>query len=76
VRYFDALVAAVRGAGPTKLLFGSEGPLLQPALELQNIRLLGQSSRDESLCSVATSSGCWGGRRARRGSLYGGVTVR
>jgi predicted TIM-barrel fold metal-dependent hydrolase len=49
VRYFDVLVEAVRRAGPGKLLFGSDGPLLHPALELQKIRLLGLSPRAEAL---------------------------
>jgi uncharacterized protein len=40
VRYWDALVQAVRRAGPHKLLFGSDGPLLHPGLELAKIRLL------------------------------------
>lgn len=40
VRYWEVLVQAVRRAGPHKLLFGSDGPLLHPALELQKIRLL------------------------------------
>ena len=37
VRYWEALVRAVKRAGPGKLLFGSDGPLLHPALELYNI---------------------------------------
>jgi predicted TIM-barrel fold metal-dependent hydrolase len=49
VRYFDALVAAVRRAGPHKLLFGSDGPLLHPALELQKIRLLHLRPKAEAL---------------------------
>ena len=40
VRYWEVLVRAVRRAGPHKLLFGSDGPLLHPALELHKIRLL------------------------------------
>ncbi|MFN0090209.1 MAG: amidohydrolase family protein [Acidimicrobiales bacterium] len=39
VRYFDALAAAARRA-PHKLIFGSDGPLCHPALELEKIRLL------------------------------------
>ncbi len=35
VRYGNLLVQAVKRAGPHKLLFGSDGPLLHPALELQ-----------------------------------------
>jgi predicted TIM-barrel fold metal-dependent hydrolase len=49
VRRFDYLVEAVRRAGPRKLLFGSDGPWLHPALELQKIRLLGLAPADERL---------------------------
>lgn len=41
VRRFDILVQAVARAGPSKLLFGSDGPWLNPALELHKVRLLG-----------------------------------
>jgi uncharacterized protein len=40
VRFFDALVQAVRRAGPRKLLFGSYGPQLHPAVELHKVRML------------------------------------
>ncbi len=40
VRRFDLLEQAVRRAGPRKLLFGSDGPWLHPALELAKLRLL------------------------------------
>jgi predicted TIM-barrel fold metal-dependent hydrolase len=43
VRQFDYLVQAVRRAGPAKVIFGSDGPWLHPALELHKIRLLGLS---------------------------------
>lgn len=49
VRRFDYLVQAVQRAGPHKLLFGSDGPWLHPALELQKIRLLGLPPADEAL---------------------------
>lgn len=49
VRRFDLLQQAVRRAGPHKLLFGSDGPWLHPALELHKIRLLGLGARDEAL---------------------------
>jgi len=49
VRYWDALVAAVRRAGPHKLLFGSDGPQLHPALELYKIRMLRLPVRQEAL---------------------------
>jgi predicted TIM-barrel fold metal-dependent hydrolase len=40
VRFFDALVQAVRRAGPSKLLFGSDGPQLHPGVELHKVRML------------------------------------
>jgi len=40
VRYWDALERAVRRAGPHKLLFGSDGPQLHPAVELYKVKLL------------------------------------
>jgi uncharacterized protein len=43
VRRFDILEQAARRAGPGKLLFGSDGPWLNPALELHKVRLLGLS---------------------------------
>jgi uncharacterized protein len=49
VRRFDYLVQAVERAGPRKLLFGSDGPWLHPGLELQKIKLLRLSPRDERL---------------------------
>jgi uncharacterized protein len=41
VRNFDLLVEAVRRAGAGKVLFGSDGPWLHPALELTKVKLLG-----------------------------------
>lgn len=49
VRRFDYLVRAVKRAGAQKLIFGSDGPWLHPALELQKIRLLGLSAKNEDL---------------------------
>jgi uncharacterized protein len=40
VRYWDILRRGVQKAGPHKLIFGSDGPLLHPAVELYKIRLL------------------------------------
>ena len=40
VRRFDLLREAVRRAGPGKILFGSDGPWLNPALELYKVELL------------------------------------
>jgi uncharacterized protein len=44
VRRFDLLAQAVRRAGPSKILFGSDGPWLNPALELHKVRLLDLSA--------------------------------
>jgi predicted TIM-barrel fold metal-dependent hydrolase len=49
VRRFDYLVQAMKRAGPFKVLFGSDGPWLHPALELQKIRLLGLPVDEEAL---------------------------
>jgi predicted TIM-barrel fold metal-dependent hydrolase len=49
VRRFDLLQQAVRRAGARKLLFGSDGPWLHPALELEKIRLLGLSEPEQRL---------------------------
>jgi len=49
VRRFDYLVQAVRRVGARRLLFGSDGPWLHPALELAKIRLLGLPSDEEAL---------------------------
>lgn len=49
VRYWEVLVQAIRRAGPGKLLFGSDGPLLHPALELHKIELLGLPAPQQAL---------------------------
>ena len=49
VRYFDVLVAAVRRAGAGKLIFGSDGPLLHPGVELAKVRALGLPPRAEAM---------------------------
>lgn len=48
VRFFDFLASAVERAGPEKLLFGSDGPLLHPGVELRRIELLGLSDEDRA----------------------------
>ena len=40
-RRFDLLVAAVKRAGPGKILFGSDGPWLHPGVELAKVKALG-----------------------------------
>jgi predicted TIM-barrel fold metal-dependent hydrolase len=47
VRRFDYLVEAVR-RHPDRVIFGSDGPWLHPALELEKIRLLGLDARAEA----------------------------
>ncbi|MBV9791328.1 MAG: amidohydrolase family protein, partial [Chloroflexi bacterium] len=49
VKRFDYVVEAVKRAGAHKLLFGSDGPWLHPALELQKIRLLELPPEQEAL---------------------------
>jgi uncharacterized protein len=49
VRRFDLLEQAVRRAGARKVLFGSDGPWLHPAVELAKVRLLDLPAREEAL---------------------------
>jgi hypothetical protein len=42
-------VQTVKRGGAHKVLFGTEGPWLHPALELQKIRLLGLPPQEEAL---------------------------
>jgi predicted TIM-barrel fold metal-dependent hydrolase len=57
VRRFDFLVDAVKRAGPGKLIFGSDGPYLHPALELEKIRLLGLPPQDTAAICGNTIAG-------------------
>jgi hypothetical protein len=49
VKRFDYIVQAVKRGGANKVLFGSDGPWLHPALELQKIRLLNLPPGREAL---------------------------
>jgi predicted TIM-barrel fold metal-dependent hydrolase len=49
VRRFDYLQEAVERAGPSKVIFGSDGPFLHPGLELAKIRLLKLPPENEAL---------------------------
>jgi uncharacterized protein len=49
VRWFDLLAEAVRRAGPQKVLFGSDGPWLHPAVELSKVHALGLPPAQENL---------------------------
>ena len=49
VRRYDYIVEAVKRAGARKLMFGSDGPWIHPAVELHKIRLLGLPKDHEAL---------------------------
>ena len=49
VRRFDLLAQAVERAGASKILFGSDGPWLHPAVELSKVRALGLKAAEERL---------------------------
>jgi predicted TIM-barrel fold metal-dependent hydrolase len=49
VRRFDLLAEAVRRAGPQKVLFGTDGPWLHPAVELSKVHALGLPPAQENL---------------------------
>jgi uncharacterized protein len=47
VRRFDLIQEAVQRAGPSKILFGSDGPWIHPGLELAKIKALHLQKQDE-----------------------------
>lgn len=49
VRRFDYIVQAIRRAGARKLIFGSDGPWLHPAVELHKIKVLNLPPEEEAL---------------------------
>jgi uncharacterized protein len=49
VRRFDLLEQAVRRAGAAKVLFGTDGPWLHPAVEMAKVTALNLSQEDERL---------------------------
>jgi predicted TIM-barrel fold metal-dependent hydrolase len=49
VRYFDVLADAVRRAGADKVLFGSDGPFLNPVVEISKIHALHLPPDDAAL---------------------------
>src|SRR5262245_21938078 len=49
IRRFDLLEQAVKRAGPHKVLFGTDGPWLHPAVELTKVKALGLLRREEDL---------------------------
>jgi uncharacterized protein len=66
VKRFDYVAEAVRRAGARKLLFGSDGPWLHPALELHKIRLLKLPPDQEALILGGNLLRLIGVRRAPR----------
>ena len=49
IRRFDLLQEAVRRAGAEKVLFGTDGPWLHPAVELVKVRVLGLPKYEEEM---------------------------
>lgn len=49
VRRFDLLEQAVRRAGAGKILFGTDGPWLHPAVELSKVKVLGLPASEERM---------------------------
>jgi predicted TIM-barrel fold metal-dependent hydrolase len=72
VRYWEILVRAVKRAGPHKILFGSDGPLLHPALELHKITLLRLPPRREALITGGNILRLLGARGDRDVAVGGG----
>jgi predicted TIM-barrel fold metal-dependent hydrolase len=66
VRYWEALERAVKRAGPHKLLFGSDGPQLHPAVELYKIKLLGLPPQQTAQITGGNAAGLLGLRSKTR----------
>lgn len=75
VRRFELLQQAVRRAGARKILFGSDGPWLHPAVELAKIRALGLDQKDAALVLGGNVTRLIGGVRQRT-ALDAGVLER
>lgn len=57
VRYWECLVQAVKRAGAHKILFGSDGPLLHPGVELYKIKMLKLPAEQEALITGSNLAG-------------------
>lgn len=75
VRRFDILRQAVRRAGASKFLFGSDGPWLHPGLELAKVKALGLPPAEERMVTGGTLLRLLGRPRDRTasGSINGGA---
>jgi len=69
VRRFDLLEQAVRRAGASKILFGSDGPWLHPGVELAKVRQLKLSKPDAHLVLGGNLLRLIASRRAQASSL-------
>jgi uncharacterized protein len=64
IRYWDVLQRGLNRFGPGKLIFGSDGPFLHPAVELEKVRRLGLAPRELDSVLGGTILGLIGRRRA------------
>ena len=71
IRRFDLLEQALERAGAKKILFGSDGPWLHPAVELAKIRALGMNDEDERLVLAGNFLRLTGRMRKRPTSQHG-----
>jgi len=71
VRYWECLVQAVKRAGLHKILFGSDGPLLHPAVELSKIKMLRLPPSQQALITGGNTARLlgWGNDYLRSVSL-------
>lgn len=74
VRRFDLLEEAVQRAGAHKVLFGSDGPWLHPAVEIAKVHALGLAEADARLVLGGNILRLMAGRRRRSGFVANGST--
>lgn len=75
VRRFDYIVKAIKCGGAQKVLFGSDGPWLHPAVELHKIRVLGLSRKDEALVLGGNIIRLIRDARVGRGSYFDPLSI-
>jgi len=76
VRRFDLLAQAARRGGASKILFGTDGPWLHPAVELAKIKALKLPPRDEQLVLGRNFLRLIAGRRAAAPARHASCRVQ
>lgn len=72
IRRFDLLVEAIARTGPEKVLFGTDGPWLHPAVEVGKVHALGLDPRAAQLVLAGNWLRLTAESRRRAAAMHGG----